>query len=124
MNALKKPDFIGLIIKWGDVNPLSDTPKIIEEKVSHTNPIKAFSAPIIWSKYKTKILTTVLEWRITVEVVFDDGESEEAIFTDRYNHSLDNEPMCQEIEKFIVCSRLENPTGYVMTRYSATVIGE
>lgn len=62
----------GLIISWSDPDPLSDSPHIVDGKVSHRNPVFRLTAPKLFQDFGDWITSKQsFRWLVTIRVLFD-----------------------------------------------------
>lgn len=106
----------GFTIKWRDENPLSESPVITNQVVTHKNMVWRAVAMQTWRRFHDWILSSELTWSVVVKVIYltpnktsakakvDEGEF---TITAPFQRKGDSR-LADAVEAFVTESRLAN----------------
>lgn len=61
----------GMILRWTDTDPFSESGHIFDTEVNHKNPTQKLIVLDMWSRCQDWILNTEFTWCVTMRVIFE-----------------------------------------------------
>lgn len=127
----------GMMLRWSDSDPFSESGKIFDTDVTHTNPTQRLIVKDMWYRCNDWILNTEFQYLVTMDVVFETEKRGDKIdqFEFEFTCTLRgdksqilNDAMEAELVESIKCNDAipeghKNKGIYKHCEFTATIVG-